>query len=165
MYSFLAKNIDKTLNIDKRILEIIKYINKPLFDNTIKHAAVVQYDANGQVIELLMNPDKLKEMTIYEIKFILCHELMHIILQHGIILTNTNKKDLRLVLGVLEICVNDAVIQKCNFDINRLSFWNNLITTESVFKNKNILHNQSFEYYLHKTKQLDKNIIEREVII
>src|SRR5580765_1722395 len=52
------------------------------FDTSIPTAAV-SFDDVGQVVNLYINPKFWKECSLTKQDFVICHEMLHVILEHG----------------------------------------------------------------------------------
>lgn len=95
----------------------------------------VEFDAeNGQFIEFKFNPELWKNSTIKEKEFLICHESLHLVLEHG-------KRLLGSKVGVTDednwaadIVVNHMLTKSFGFDRKEISFADKLCWTDTVFK-------------------------------
>jgi predicted metal-dependent peptidase len=127
-------------------------LGKPCFTNTIQTAAVVF--SNGDYIQYLFNPDFWHSINEYDRMFVISHECLHVILNHG--WRTINAKNPRKCNIALDIVVNHMLINKFGFDKNKLSIYKDLCLVETVFPDQNVPENECFEYYYNKLIEQDE---------
>lgn len=120
-------------------------MGKPSFTDTVKTAAVT-FDKVGQSIEFLINYEFWNGLSKIERQFVICHESLHIILNHGVRMINN--KNPRLTNQALDIVVNHNLIEKFNFSRKDVDPENKYCWVDTVFPEKeNIPADKAFEFY------------------
>jgi predicted metal-dependent peptidase len=105
--------IARDLEIHHSVFAKLWSVGKPSFSEEIPTAAVT-FDRNGNHLDFKFNPKFWDERTPYERNFIICHECMHIILNHGNRLKTLNK-DLGNVAA--DVVINEMLV--AGFGFNR----------------------------------------------
>lgn len=152
-----------TANLEKHhaLFYNIWLMGIPQFTNSITTACIT-FDNNGQELNFLFNEEFYKSLSNTEKEFIICHEMLHIILNHGQRLIE-NKKFTQNANVAMDIAINHMLIQKFNFKREDLSMNKDLCWTDTVFPNvKDIPTNETAEYYfqLFKKHSTDFNSID-----
>ena len=124
-------------------------MGKPFFDTSIQTAAV-QFDRDGQQVSYLFNPDFWNSLSDYERIFIICHESLHVILNHGYRTKDTDNMQKANI--ALDIVVNHTLVRKFGFDRTKLSMEKDMCWTDTIFPNEQVPDNECFEYYYKKIK-------------
>jgi hypothetical protein len=125
-------------------------MGKPIFTDTIPTAAV-EFDEKGEQINFLFNTEYWNKHTEYEREFVICHECLHVILNHGKRIRDQKKSEADITNVALDIVVNHALINKFGFDRSKISM--ELVWIDSVFPDKDVPENKSFEFYFNLIKQ------------
>jgi predicted metal-dependent peptidase len=87
-------------------------LGKPVFTNVIDIAAV-SFDEQGDVLLFSFNPDFWDKLSVYERQFIISHECLHVILNHGLRVFNAKNKDFANIAA--DIVVNHMLVNKFAF--------------------------------------------------
>jgi predicted metal-dependent peptidase len=125
------------------------------FDDSIPTACVRLPKNEGDKVEMRINPDFWAKHDHRGKLFIVCHECMHILLDHGI----RNGKDVKgatpiLVNKAQDITINEMIVDLFNFPRVDLQNWQNYCWIDTCFKHSALIQrNQSFTYYLQKLIQ------------
>lgn len=124
-------------------------MGRPIFTEEIETAAVSFSKDGGEFVDFMFNPDYWNSLTNYEKLFVISHESLHIILNHGV---RTNQgKDAPRINAALDIVVNHLLVNSFGFDRKRIRDEDVLCWTDTVFKDRpdvaNIPTNESFEHY------------------
>ena len=120
----------------------------PVFDESIETAAV-GFDRDGNLLCFKFNPIFWNSLDEYTKIAIICHEALHVILNHGVRIKDT--KNPRLANIALDIVVNHLLISTFNFDRNKIQNQEKLCWIDTVFPGRSdILADQNFEYYYSK---------------
>lgn len=130
----------------------------PELTEEVATAAVI-FDPLGEKLQWKINPKFWEKQSDVKKDFIVCHEMMHVILEHG-----RRAKD-ALALNIEQQIINvtmDVVINEML--INRFGFSRSVIDPkkiycwlDTVFKNpKNRIPNKNFEFYLNLMKKYVK---------
>ena len=121
-------------------------MGKPTFSEQLSTAAV-GFDKDGIALQFIWNPKYWESLDEYSRLFVFCHEMMHIVLNHGVRIRDCDSKELANVC--IDIVVNHMLVKKFNFDRDRINGQENFCWVDTVFKEKEVspLDNKSFEYY------------------
>jgi predicted metal-dependent peptidase len=135
-------------------------LGKPYFDN-LTDTAYVRFDSTGKCFHFGINPKYWATLSFVEKQFIICHECLHVILNHGNRINNAlknNDKDEFASNIAADIVVNELLLSQYGFNKEIFKNWKNFCFKDTVFKkNKNIPNNESFEYYFNLiNKELDQ---------
>lgn len=118
------------------------------FSDTVSTAAV-SFDKQGNFLNMIINPTFWNSHNINGKKFIILHELSHVIYDHG---KRALALDLDLTLSNIaqDIFINHHLDN--HFNIQRETFdWKKYCWVETCFPNeKDVPTNRSFEYYYQK---------------
>ena len=107
-------------------------MGKPIFDENIK-TAQVEFDRDGDLLAFVFSPAYWKRLSQYERMFIICHEALHVILNHGARIRDTISDD--FVNMVLDIVVNEMLVSKFGFERSKLKDDKRLCWVDTVFEN------------------------------
>lgn len=120
-------------------------IGLPYFSEDISTAAI-SFNKDGDAIDFLINESFWKELDLYTKVFITCHEMLHILLNHGsrmLIHKNNNTSNV-----AMDLVVNHMLINEFGFDREKLSIdWKKYCWVDTVFELSPPLTNKSYEYY------------------
>lgn len=145
-FNEISRNLDRYHGIFYQIWEM----GYPRLTNEVDTAAVT-FDKKGRRLEFLFNPQFWRESDSYKKEFIICHECLHVILNHGFRIKDTkrNKLNLEIVNYALDVVVNHMLIDKFNFDRISIAGHEKLCWIDTVFgkDHAKIEKNRSFEYY------------------
>jgi len=136
--------ISQDLEIHHAIFYQCWLMGRPIFTDSIETAAV-RFNKQGEFLEFLFNPKFWEEKTPYERLFVIAHECLHVILNHGKRIGGqvTEAKNV-----TLDIVVNHALVNNFGFDRLKIKNSNELCWVDTVFKDKpGLPTNESFEFY------------------
>lgn len=126
----------------------------PTLSTTVETAAIA-FNEDGEQIDFLFNPDFWEKSSSYERLFVICHEMLHVILNHGFRIKDL--KDKSFANKPLDVVVNHMLVDTFGFDRSKLSFEKDLCWIDTIWKNDStILPKQNFEYYYNLLK-VDNN--------
>ena len=127
-------------------------ICRPVFSERIKTAAVV-FDKDGNCVEFLLNYEFWQSLTLKQKLFVISHECLHLILNHG-------KRGLRVLFKgeehraklntAMDICVNESLIARYGFDRLEIDPTNKYVWADKVGATLGIpdlATDRCFEYY------------------
>lgn len=126
-------------------------MGRPKFTDSIKTAAVA-FDEQGKWVEFKFNPKFWKRLTPYQRKFVICHECLHIILNHGVRFIDSHNRDAANV--TMDIVVNESLVRSFGFDraqlgdIDKDGCW-----ADTVFPGQDIGTDGAFEFYYNQLPQ------------
>lgn len=149
--------IARDLEIYHSVFSKIWNIGKPHFTDKIPTACVT-FDKKGNHLDFQFNPEFWEKCKPYERNFIICHECLHVILNHGSRLKELNK-DIGNVAA--DIVINEMLIGGFGFDRNKLEWVNkNGCWLDTVFKDHKppVDKDRSMEYYYNLLK---KDMVEQ----
>lgn len=106
----------------------------------------------GQALRFLFNQEFYDSLTSYELAFIIAHECLHVMLQHGQRLHRSTTFTLnpRLFNIAADVAIHELLFHKFGFDRKQIS--KDICTVESIFQDKldTIQRNQTLEYYFNQ---------------
>lgn len=132
-------------------------LGKPGISNSIETACVL-FNESGDNIDYLFNIDFWNKLDDYERTFVICHEFLHVILEHGVRILDSDKKDEKLCNVALDIVVNHLLVEKFDFDRDKISFADTLCWEDTVLGKDFKREAFFFEYYFNLLKKKQKNI-------
>lgn len=151
-FNEISKDLDKFHSIFYQIWEM----GYPALTFDLPTAAV-GFDKKGRRIEFMFNPKFWKECDTYTKEFVICHECLHVILNHGVRIKDLkgNRYWQRLANIALDVVINHMLVDKFNFDRRSIKNHDGYCWIDTVFgkDHKKIEKNRSFEYYFGILKQ------------
>lgn len=115
----------------------------PSFTADIPTAAV-SFDKEGNLCRFIFNPKFWNECNVFERCFVIIHESLHVILNHGNRLKNVNRQAANIAM---DIAIHEVMKFKLGFKLEDVSFYSDLCTVENVFKDVDVDRKGSAEYY------------------
>ena len=111
--------------------------------------AAVEFDDQGEFVWFHFNPKFWKRLQLKDKLFVICHEALHIILNHGLRTRDLSRINKYAINSALDVVVNHILCRGFGFNRDEIDDWQNLCWVDTVFKNKNPLppDDESFEYY------------------
>lgn len=155
--------LDRQLSLDEK-MEISQFLSnhhtifqtfwtvgKPIFSHVIPTAAV-GFDRFGHVLYMIINPDFWDSLDIINKAFVIAHECLHIILNHG--KRGNEYKDHETVNVSQDIVINEMLFKDFKFNKYQINGWENYCLVETVFSSEEIrehgIHTKgSFHYYMN----------------
>ncbi len=135
-------------------------MGKPYLTDRVPTAAV-QFDKEGKFINFLFNEKFWKECDDYKKMFVICHEALHIVLQHGTrFLENVNNQIANIAM---DIVVNHSLVRDFGFIRSEVDPNTDYCWVDTVFKDKKYLgfpypDDESTEFYYNEIeKQRQEN--------
>lgn len=134
-------------------------ISKPIFTEEIPTAAV-GFNSSGKCIMMLINPKFWDSLNYYNKAFVIAHECLHIILNHGE--RGKHYKNAKNVNIAQDIVINEILVYGFGFNKFEIINWENFCFLETVFgldliSEKNIELHKTFDYYLKIIESLSLN--------
>lgn len=125
-------------------------MGRPRFTESIKTAAVRFNKATGEYLDFLFNPTFWQSLTPYERLFVIAHECLHVILNHG--LRSRDSKDEDATNWALDVVVNHMLVNNFGFNRDEISM-KDLCWVDTVFEDhpelSSIPTDNAFEFYLN----------------
>jgi predicted metal-dependent peptidase len=129
------------------IFSKIWQLGKPIENSEIPTAAI-QFDKEGNFFQFLFNPEFFNKISDYTLKFVICHEILHVMLNHGY-----RGKDLHKNIAniAMDIVINESLVTDFGFDREKIDNYKEYCWYDTIFpeeiRSKKVLKEQSFEYY------------------
>jgi predicted metal-dependent peptidase len=126
------------------------------FDNL--PTAAISFDEKGEAVSFLINEDFWNSLNEESKLFLVCHEMCHIILEHGRRFSEyIGTNDIERMNRAADVVINEMLCESFGF------FRNNLDTRikdegcwlNTVFKKVKVDSHESTEYYFNKLKEED----------
>lgn len=143
---------DIAINLEKyhEIFSALWKITHPQFSTQVETAAVC-FNKDGNCINFLINPNFWGTIDEYNKEFVICHELLHVILIHGIRSKQYRDKYSPDIINIcLDLSVNHLLTQLFKFNRFFIKNWHKLCWADTVLQNYDLEPNKSFEYYIDK---------------
>lgn len=127
------------------IFSKIWHMGKPCFSDKIDTAAV-KFNKDGRFVEFIFNYDFYKSLDLKNKLFVICHESMHLLLNHGLRGKDTNNQIASNT--AMDVVVNHLLVNKFGFIRENIKNQQHYCWVDTIFKSKkNISSEESFEYY------------------
>lgn len=121
-------------------------LGKPIFTDEVVTAAA-SFDRLGESVNFLINPEFWDKLSWPEKQFTICHEGLHVILNHGIRIKDL-QSDPHLVNMALDVVVNHSLVERFGFDRAEVDPKNEYCWNDTVFDAKDQAPtDKSFEFY------------------
>lgn len=114
-------------------------LGKPVFDPSIP-TAQVEFSREGIPVSFVFSPTFWERLSPYEREFIIAHECLHVVLNHGIRGRDSKTDEMNNV--AMDIVVNHLLVDKFEYDRKQLSMNKNICWVDTVFKDKKILRDR-----------------------
>jgi predicted metal-dependent peptidase len=125
-------------------------LGRPQFSDEIETAAV-KFGPHGETIDFMFNQKFWKGLSEEEKSFVICHECLHVLLEHG------KRGDFKLPMlsnVAMDIAVNNILVNNFGFKRENLEIGKDGCWVDTVFENpKGIPTDQSYEFYYLKLKR------------
>jgi predicted metal-dependent peptidase len=130
--------------------------------------ACIKFDSKGRYLSFLFNKEFWDSLNTYNRGFILCHELLHVVFNHGLRYNKNYSQQINNIAA--DLVVNNMLIKSFNFDRNKIKNWQKFCWFDTVkFKKTYIPTDRECEYYLpliedqeSYSKNKQPNIVEFE---
>ena len=108
-------------------------IGKPIFTTEIPTACVT-FDKDGKHVNFLFNPDFWDSCSYYKKLFVICHESLHILFNHGYRFAESENTLLSNV--AMDVAINHALLSRFGFSREKIEGWEEYCWIDTVFKDK-----------------------------
>lgn len=130
-------------------------ISTRVYDDSIK-TACVSFDDVGQVTCLSVNPKFWEQQSATQKEFIMCHEMLHVLLEHGRRVKDAVKANQPAINATMDVVVNELLVGSFGFKRKDIDPKDKLCWISTVFpKRKDVVPNQTFEYYFNRLPKKD----------
>lgn len=127
-------------------------MGKPSLTNVVS-TACVKFDEQGEFFEFCFNPNFWKELEFKNKLFVICHEALHVILNHGKRSIGTQKNSIAANM-CMDIVVNHMLIRSFGFTKEDLKDWRSYCWLETVFPDCDFSDEETFEFYYNQFKDI-----------
>jgi len=128
-------------------------IGEPLVDDFPNlETAAISFDQEGNSIQFLINSKFWESLNSYNKSFLICHEMSHIVFDHGLrFKEHLNKKTFEDINVAADIVINEMLCDSFGFDRNLLDerIGKKGCWIDTVFKDITVLKKQTTEYYFN----------------
>lgn len=107
-------------------------VGKPKFTDSIPRAAVT-FNEEGQNIDFLLNKEFWDSLSDNQKLFVVCHECLHIILDHGVRFFTNKKIDKIVANYATDVAINHYCVNNFGFDREEIDPENEYCWTDTVF--------------------------------
>ena len=123
-------------------------MGKPVFSEEIETAAV-GFDKMGKFVLFTFNPKFWNKIEFEHKLFVIAHEALHIILNHGLRAKDSGKANNLAVNYAIDIVVNHSLVENFGFSRENIFGQENYCWVDTIFKHKNPLPptTETFEFY------------------
>jgi len=127
-------------------------MGKPILSDEVL-TACVKFDENGEFFLFYFNPNFWKELELKNKLFVICHEALHVILNHGKRSLGINKSNSAANI-CMDVVVNHMLVRSFGFVKSDLKNWQDYCWLETVFPACNFSDEESFEFYYNQFKSI-----------
>ena len=129
-------------------------ISNPHYSEEVPTAAVA-FNPAGDCIDFIINKKYWESIDDYTKEFVICHEMLHVILEHGQRMIKYKGQYSPDVLNIaVDLAVNHLLLNVFGFNKFHIDGWKDLVWCDTVFKDLELQPNKSFEYYIAKIKDV-----------
>lgn len=141
-------------------------LGRPVEDNSIPTAAV-GFNSEGHCIDFAINPQFWSTCSDYKKKFIIAHECLHVILNHGIRARNLPQGSEQIANMAMDISINHMLVKNFGFIRELIKDADKFCWIDTVFKDKavNIKPDMHFEYYYNELMKDIPNIPNNLILV
>ena len=151
-------------------LNIIKYhgvfykfwdLVRPCFTTSKKHpTACVVFNRENECVDFLINKKFWSKLSQEQKDFIVCHECLHVILEHGKRACSiTAKLNPNMVNACLDIPINEMLVKYFGFNRKNIDPKSKYCWADTVFKKQKLPNDQSYEFYFNRIAPHHRRII------
>lgn len=95
-------------------------IGEPVFTDKVKTAGI-EFDCEGRPMVFHFNPEFWKKLSIDEKLFLICHECLHVVLNHGVRIKDAKQDGKEMIAEIaIDLVVNHMLIRDFGFDRNKI---------------------------------------------
>ena len=122
-------------------------MGKPIISDAISTAAV-RFDEEGKFVEFIFNPELWKKSSLTKKLFIICHESLHIILNHGVRGKDSGVNG-RAANVAMDVVINHLLTRNFDFKREEIDEDNEYCWVDTVFGKNDVIPSdkESFEFY------------------
>ncbi len=123
-------------------------MGRPHFTEDVETAAV-QFDETGDFVWFHFNPKFWKSLDFYNKLFVISHEALHVILNHGVRISDAARVNRGACNAALDVVVNHSLLRNFGFERNKIINQEKLCWTDTVYKGRKPLppDDEMYEFY------------------
>ena len=127
---------------------------RPRYTSLKKYpTACVVFNKENNCIDFIINKKFWSKRTAAQKAFIICHECLHVMLEHGSRASSTLAKlNPVMVNACLDIPINEMLVRYFDFNRKEIDKRNKFCWANTVFKEKDVPNDKSYEFYFNKFK-------------
>lgn len=137
-------SISRTLEKHHALFYMAWKMGRPVFNEHISTACVC-FDREGDFLRFEFNPTFWDSLDDYNRAFVIAHECLHVILNHGF-RTKNMKEHTRCNIA-LDVVVNHSLVNNFGFERTKIHDADNFCWVDTVFKQNTPPDDKYFEYY------------------
>lgn len=126
-------------------------ISNPQFAESINGQPLstlcVTFDEKGHNTGLFINPNFWDSLTNYEKIFYICHECLHVSLNHGIRALEIPLESRIIANQAMDVIVHESLVSYFKFNRSQITNSEKFCWFDTVFPNQKIDPNKTFEHY------------------
>ncbi len=115
-----------------------------VFTDTIPTAAV-SFNEKGNCISFLFNPVFWEECDEYKRIFVVCHEVGHLLYEHGRHMINSKDKPKSNIAA--DLVINHNLCEYFGFEKTKIAGWEKYCWVQTIFKNSIVPENENYFFY------------------
>lgn len=147
-YAEIAKEFERCNAIFQQFWEM----GVPIFTDAID-TAEVRFDHEGNCVNFLFSKKFWDGLSYKQRAFIIAHECLHIVLNHGIRVRDTNVNDAAINNIAADIVVNHLLVDKLGMRREEVDPENKYCWIDTIFDAKEqVEHGRNMEYYINLLK-------------
>jgi predicted metal-dependent peptidase len=134
-------------------------MGKPVFDDSIP-TACVQFDNEGKFIWFRFNPGFWSTLDLYNKLFVICHEAMHVVLNHGARSRDAGVNSAAANVA-MDIVVNHTLVRSFGFERDKIDNSENYCWIDTVFKDRlqKPSEDETFEHYFNMLDAISIDLV------
>lgn len=150
-FNEIAKNLMAHHGVFYKLWDTVK----PSFTNSKKYpTACVVFDKQNDCVDFFINKKFWHKQSAEQKNFIISHECLHIILEHGKRAFSINARlNPEATNACLDIPINEMLVKYFGFSRKNVDPKNKFCWADTVFKKENLPNDQSYEFYFNKLKE------------
>lgn len=148
----LAKSLIKYHGIFYKFWDLVK----PSYTNSKQYpTACVVFNKDHDCVDFLINKTFWKKCSPALKEFIICHECLHVLLDHGKRATGLiNRINPEITNACLDIPINEMLVKFFGFSKKEVDPRSRFCWTKTFFKDEDLPNDKSFEYYFNHAKKI-----------
>lgn len=127
---------------------------RPSYTNSKKYpTACVIFNKENDCVDFIINKTFWSKKSEAQKSFIICHECLHVLLEHGKRASSMLARlNAAMANACLDIPINEMLVKYFNFNRKDIDKKNKFCWANTVFKDKGVPNDKSYEFYFNKFK-------------